>query len=156
MKLYIINNALIMRFHIFTQDHLSSIVNTKEFLALEKAFYQIVPDAKSSYPNRYDLNYWSFPGYSVESAILITYPIVKRLFPNRKFRLCIGQYHTSIIDDQNTIYDFIIPSLNLPDDFLLLSQCEIIEEDQIGLWWFENVLQYRSDISSKLIEELNY
>lgn len=77
---------------------------------------------------------------------------MKRLFPDRTFRLCIGQYHTSIIDEFLTIYDFIIPSLDLPNDFL--TDIELIEQDQIGFWWLKHVLQYRSDDTTNLIESL--
>jgi hypothetical protein len=151
-----------MHLHIFTRDQLTSVVDTEEFLSFEQSFYRIVPHAKSTYADRYNLNHWSFPGYCVESAVLITYPIVKKLFPNRKLQLCIGKYHTSIIDNLGTVYDFIIPCLDLPDNFLPFralnlpnTQYEIIEEDQIGFWWFEHVLQYKSDISTDLIEALN-
>ena len=151
-----------MSFHIFTREQLLKVVDTDDFIEFEKEFYRLFPHAVSLNQNndRYDPNSWCFTGYCAEMAVLVTYPIVKKLYPEMKFKLYVGREHTAIVNDaEDIIFDFISAGLGLSTDFLYSTDTKypdpvIIQEEDISEWWTTEILGGRYDCTSDLIADL--
>jgi len=168
-----------MSYYQFSRKDLELVVDTPLFLLCESEFTRLwpkeIPKARNILGyDRYDYQYWSYVGCCERVAILITYPLVRLLYPNLTLKLLIAEGHTVIVTD-NFSFDYIPVNeksrdLNQPlifDIIALTLGCsrawifnniqeygQLIDEENIAEWYTLEVFAGKYDQSCDLICEV--
>ena len=165
-----------MSYYEFSRKDLKSVVDTDLFLRCENEFTRLwpkeIPVARNNpEKDRYDYEFWAYIGCCERVAILITYPLIRLLYPNLKLKLLITEGHAAIVTD-NFTFDYYCKNeksrdLNQPlifDPISLTLNCsrswiytniqdygELIDEEDIAEWYTCEVFAGMYDQSCDLI-----
>ena len=169
-----------MSYYQFTREDLKSVVDTELIIKCEKEFSRLwpkeIPTARNKLnKDRYDFEWRSYVGCCERVAILITYPMIKLLYPNLKLKLLIAEGH-SVIVSHNFKFDSVpnketSRDLNDPlifDPISLTLGCnrswifnnikeygELIEEENIAQWYTCEVFGGKYDQSCDLVADIS-
>ena len=145
-----------MSIYLFSREELFSVVDHPIFLEFEEAFLRLYPHSiynqvslENPSKDRYDIEYWAFRSSCMEQAFLITYPIVKILFPESRFRIFSGKSHAVVVNDKfdiSTIVYFYSRDMN---DALIFDPMAIVDPDIYNI----NLLLEDIEIYGEYIEE---
>lgn len=144
-----------MSYYQFTREELKSVVDSELFLKFENEFKRLWPKEIPStrmnpMKDRYDYEYWAYVGCCERVAILITYPLVKLLYPALKIKLLLTEGHAAIVTS-----DFFFECNNNPSEVSKLNNSVIFDPISLTLkcstsWIFDNIQEY-----GQLIDEEN-
>ena len=165
-----------MSYYQFSRKDLKKVVDTELFLLCESEFTRLWPKQIPAARNilghdRYDYQYWSYVGCCERVAILITYPMIRLLYPNLKLKLLIGYGHAAIVTDnfsfdyipvaeksrnltQPLIFDMIALTLGCSREWIFYKindEGYLVDEKDIAEWYTNEVFDGVYDQSCDLI-----
>ena len=148
---------------------------------MKKTFTKLFPNAESPARNditkdKYDIEWYAFIGYCFEQSLIITYPIVKLLYPDIQLKLYIRRDHSVIVNhhfnmdnrgytyysrdlNKPLIFDPISLTLNLDVTFVysemkIAPEPELIDEMNFSEYWCINLLNGKYHKSLDLIADI--